>query len=176
MKGQIIIADYDAQWPIIFDRLQQRIMDAAQGRIIRIEHIGSTSVPNLAAKPVIDLMPGVQSLADADACVDIMIGLGYTYIQKYESMMPERRFFNRNVDGEIKQNVHLVVVGGEFWERHLLFRDYLRAHPDAAQAYADLKRDLAPQFDDTNDYAQAKTAFISAMMDTARQWKAGISR
>ena len=144
--------------------------------MIAIEHIGSTAVLGLAAKPVIDVVTGVNTLADADACVQVMTDLGYTYIQKYETMMPERRFFNRNVDVEISQNIHMVVVGAEFWERHLLFRDYLRNHPEAVQAYGQIKRELAPQFDDTNDYARAKTEFITGMVAKARQWKDGLQQ
>lgn len=175
MKGKIVIADYNSQWPTLFEQHKQRILQATRGLVIAIEHIGSTAVVGLAAKPVIDIMPGVKTLADADTCVEAMVGLGYTYIQKYESMMPERRFFNRNVEGEISQNVHMVVVNGEFWERHLLFRDYLRTHPDTVEAYARIKRELAPQFDDTNDYAKAKTEFITGMVAEARKWKESLS-
>jgi GrpB-like predicted nucleotidyltransferase (UPF0157 family) len=174
MKGKIEIADYDPRWPELFEAERQRILEATNGLIIAIEHIGSTSVPGLAAKPVIDIMPGLRALSDAAQCIEPIVGLGYTYVPKYEQTMPERRYFYRYTDADNRHgyHIHLVEVGSEFWERHPLFRDYLRAQPGVAHAYAELKRELAPQFDDTNDYAKAKTDFIKSMEARAREWRA----
>ena len=171
MKGKIVIADYDPQWPQLYEQAKHRILQATNGLIIAIEHIGSTAVPGLAAKPIIDIMPGVKQLANADACIEGLVRMGYTYVPIYEDALPDRRYFSLHLREHKGYHIHMVEVGGDFWKRHLLFRDYLHAHPEAAQAYAQIKRKLAPQFTDTNDYASAKTEFITGMVAKAQVWK-----
>lgn len=169
MSGPIAIADYDPRWSDLYAIEKERIVDALGDVLVAIEHIGSTSVPGLAAKPRIDIMPGLESEDDLDSIIDPMVGLGFRYIPDYEDEMPYRRLFTRDPVGDvIACNIHTVAVGSEFWERHLLFRDYLRANPDVAGEYARLKRDLAPRFKVTNDYAEAKTDFITSIEAMAR--------
>jgi GrpB-like predicted nucleotidyltransferase (UPF0157 family) len=169
----IHIVDYDPRWPAMFDVERGRLFDIVIEWVSGIEHIGSTSVPGLGAKPVIDMLVGVRALADADAhCIRPICGLGYEYISDFETVMPFRRYFRRLTDEKNhSHHIHLVEQGSEFWERHLLFRDYLRAHPQQAHEYERLKRRLAPQFSDRNDYAQAKTEFIRAAEARARKWR-----
>lgn len=143
------------------------IMGAGAGFI---EHIGSTSVSGLAAKPVIDIMIGLRDFSVADKLVPGIVSLGYEYVPKYEDEMPYRRFFKKYAGGTATHQIHMVQAGGEFWQRHLLFRDYLRANPDMAASYAVLKRELAKlDWDDVNDYADAKSAFIRNIEDQARE-------
>ena len=128
-----------------------------------MEHIGSTAVAGLAAKPVIDILIGLADFGRANALVPSIESLGYEYVSQYETEMPERRFFRKERGGV--SNPHhmptLVANGGEFWQRHLAFRDFLRAHPATADEYAALKRTLAERdWTDTNEYADAKTEFI----------------
>jgi GrpB-like predicted nucleotidyltransferase (UPF0157 family) len=166
---RIVIVDYDPQWPELYEREKQRITGALGDLLVAIEHVGSTSVPGLAAKPRIDIMTGVRSEDYLDRTIGPMTALGFEYISKYEDEMPYRRLFSREPSGDqIAVNIHTVAVGSEFWERHLLFRDYLRTNPDVAEEYARLKRDLAPQFIATNDYAEAKTEFIQSIETRAR--------
>src|SRR5206468_3912812 len=90
--------------------------------------------------------------------------IGYEYLPKYEDMMPFRRLFAKKPPEHAQAyNLHVVHLGHDFWARHLLFRDYLRAHPEAAQQYEQHKRELAPQFTNTNEYAHAKTDFITSI-------------
>jgi GrpB-like predicted nucleotidyltransferase (UPF0157 family) len=168
----IIITDYDPHWPAKFAEEEARLYKAIGDWVTGIEHIGSTSVPGLAAKPVIDILVGVRALAEADAhCIAPICDLGYEYVPEFESVMPYRRFFRRSTaDGLRSHQIHLIEKETDFWQRHLLFRDYLRTHPARAQEYAALKRRLAPQFTDVNDYADAKTNFIRATEALARQW------
>jgi GrpB-like predicted nucleotidyltransferase (UPF0157 family) len=169
MASGIIIVDYDATWPELYRIEKERIHGALGKLLVRIEHIGSTSVAGLAAKPRIDIMPGLASDEHLDLTIEPMVGLGFRYIPDYEDEMPYRRLFSRDAsDGHIACNIHTVAVGGEFWERHLLFRNYLRLHPEVAAEYARLKRDLAPKFTVTNDYADAKTEFIQSIERRAR--------
>jgi GrpB-like predicted nucleotidyltransferase (UPF0157 family) len=164
MTSTIVIADYDPRWPYLYEDEARRISEALGDLLVRLEHIGSTSVPGLAAKPRIDIMPGLASEDDLDRVIAPLTGLGLRYIPDYEDEMPYRRLFSRDADDDrIACNVHVVAVGSEFWERHLLFRDYLRRHPDVADDYARVKRELAPRFTVTNDYAEAKTVFIKSI-------------
>ncbi len=163
----IEVVDYDPEWPRRFEGAAARLRAAAPALIVAVEHIGSTAVPGLAAKPIVDLMPAVAAghPADLDRCVAPIVALGYEYIQKYEDEMPYRRFFRLRRAGR-QHNVHLVELGGEFWARHLAFRDILRTHPQVAAQYAALKRSLALRCDDVGDYTDAKTGFIEATLAT----------
>ena len=132
------------------------------GRIVRIEHIGSTSVCGLISKPIIDIMVGLRDFGGADSLVVSIVDLGYTYCPQYEDVMPNRRFFKKQNDVSATHHVHMVEIGSEFWGRHLLFRDYLRGNPAMAEEYALLKKELAKrEWEDMNEFASAKTEFIS---------------
>lgn len=172
-SGRIIISDYDPEWPGMFDAARAELLRAVGPWVLDVEHIGSTAVPGLAAKAVIDILVGVRTLAEADVhCIAPVVALGYEYVQRFEAEMPYRRYFRRPAaDARLKHQIHLVEKDRPFWERHLLFRDYLRAHPPSARDYERLKRKLAPQFDDVNDYAEAKTDFIRAVESAAREWR-----
>ncbi len=140
--------------------------------IAGIEHVGSTAVPHLDGKPVIDVLIGVRNLQDADAhVVPGLQRLEYTYVRQYEDRMPYRRFLIREHAGTRTHQIHLVEKGTPFWQEHVLFRDYLRAHPAVANAYAALKYTLAQRLDDANRYAEAKTDFIQPCMQAARLWR-----
>jgi GrpB-like predicted nucleotidyltransferase (UPF0157 family) len=165
MTSKIVIADYDPHWPSMFENEKSRLIESIGQWVLDIQHIGSTSVSGLGAKPVIDIMIGVRKLQETDThCLIPISGLGYEYIKKYEDQMPYRRYFRKSqAENFLEHHIHLVEKGGEFWERHLAFRDYLRANPKAAREYEQLKRKLAPQFIDGNEYAAAKTDFIKGI-------------
>jgi GrpB-like predicted nucleotidyltransferase (UPF0157 family) len=115
---RIVIVDYDPQWPELYEREKQRITGALGDLLVAIEHVGSTSVPGLAAKPRIDIMPGLRSEDDLDRTIEPMTALGFEYISKYEDEMPYRRLFSREPSGDqIAVNIHTVALGSEFWER-----------------------------------------------------------
>jgi GrpB-like predicted nucleotidyltransferase (UPF0157 family) len=184
-RGQpIVLADPDPAWVAKFEAAREA-MFAACGRdaFVAIEHIGSTSVPGLAAKPIIDMMPGLRSLDEAPPIIARLVALGYQYVPEFERDtpsgpgMPHRRYFRGNDgDGRRAYHVHMVEHGGDFWTAHLLFRDYLRRHPAAAEAYAQLKRELAAGFNatitSTSDinvgYTDRKTEFVEDIVARAR--------
>jgi GrpB-like predicted nucleotidyltransferase (UPF0157 family) len=169
MSKAIVIEDYDPQWPMMYAIESDRIRNVLGNLLVAIEHIGSTSVPGLAAKPRIDIMPAVASEDVLDQTIEPVTSLGFEYISRFEDEMPYRRLFSRDGgDEQIAVNIHTVAINSEFWERHLLFRDYLRTHPDVADEYACLKRQLAPRFSVTSDYALAKTEFIKSIEVKAR--------
>jgi GrpB-like predicted nucleotidyltransferase (UPF0157 family) len=172
---RIIIVDYSPQWATLFEEERARLMEAISDYAIAIEHVGSTAVTGLGAKPCIDIMVGVESLAEADAhCIEPVLKLGYIYQVDYEDVMPFRRYFYKPAPPSYaydhSHHLSLVETTHSFWEDHLLFRDYLQSHPIIAEAYEELKRELAPQFAHSDDYTEAKTEFIEATLAKAREW------
>jgi GrpB-like predicted nucleotidyltransferase (UPF0157 family) len=165
--GHIEVIDYDPSWPTIYRREAERIQQACAGIIIAIEHIGSTSVPGLAAKPVIDIMPGVAAYPDGMRTIEPLTQLGYVYYG--DNGIPGRFYFDLRYELRTVMHVHLFQIGVENWIRHLLFRDYLRAHPEVSNQYAALKRDLALCYrDDRVAYTNAKSEFIISTVAQAR--------
>ena len=171
MTHQITIVDYRPEWQELYEQelaqLSQIIGNYAQD----IQHIGSTSVPGLAAKPIIDIMIGVESLAIADQyCVPAMVNYGYEYVKKYEVQIPHRRYFRKSDHaGKRTHHLHMVEIDSQWWERHILFRDYLRLHPSDRDAYGALKKQLAErEYEDKHDYTAAKTGFITEILEKAR--------
>jgi GrpB-like predicted nucleotidyltransferase (UPF0157 family) len=168
--GPIIIMDYDSVWPVMFEQ-ERAILETALGSLlVTCEHVGSTAVPGLAAKPIIDLLVGVRSLAEAEChYIEPLEALGYTYIPEYKTWLADELFFRKGIPGPWTHHIHMMQPSSPLWERRLLFRDYLRTHREAADTYANLKRSLAKQFgDNVAAYRDAKTAFIEQMMLKAR--------
>ncbi len=158
---------YDPDWPRQFaveaDRLRA-VLDPAL--VIGIEHFGSTAVPGLIAKPIIDILIAVHSLARAKAeAIEPILGLGYVYWA--DNPKPDRMFFVKGMPpygARRTHHVHITEPDGEMWRRRLPFRDYLRAHPDEAARYAALKRDLAQRHaTDREAYTDAKTDYVAAV-------------
>ena len=166
----VIVVPYDEAWPSLFFAERTRIEAAIGPWVEEIEHVGSTAVPGLAAKPVIDIMVGVKSLDDSPILVERLVGIGYEYVPEFERILPFRRYFRKMQEGRRTHQIHLVErSNAEWWDRHLLFRDYLRAHPEAAEEYSRLKYDLSLRFgEDRVAYTDAKTDFISEVVRRAR--------
>ena len=157
----VVILPYNEEWPAAFAHEAARIQSAAGQYLCAIHHIGSTSVPGLAAKPIIDILIGLKSLKDTPHFVPLLEKLGYRYFPEHETEMPERRYFSRVLDDTHGFHLHMVEPESAFYHRHLAFRDYLRAHADARDEYAALKLALAKQFgSDREGYTDAKTGFI----------------
>jgi GrpB-like predicted nucleotidyltransferase (UPF0157 family) len=157
--SHIEIVPYDATWPQQFAEERQRLDGALAGFAVRIEHNGSTSVPGLVAKPIIDIQISVAALQPMSAYGEPLRQLGYVHIpHEDDAFCP---FFRRAPSCHI----HVVEADGREERRTLAFRDYLRAHPEIAREYAALKESLAPLFSadgfaSQQAYAEAKGAFI----------------
>ena len=174
----IVIADYDPRWAAMYAEESARIKNAIGEWLSGIEHVGSTSVPGLAAKPVVDIMPGLRSLGDSSHIVTPLQKLGYQYIPDYEDELPERRYFVRPPGRGYRHkrlfHIHAVETTTAFWRRHLAFRNYLLAHPETADEYAALKRCLAAKYgSDRVGYTDAKTKFITRIESLALVGEAG---
>jgi GrpB-like predicted nucleotidyltransferase (UPF0157 family) len=167
----IVVVSYDPAWPGMFQEEAARIAAVFGDELLSIHHIGSTAVPGLAAKPIIDILPIVRNIEKVDSFNEEMTGLGYEPRGEYG--IPGRRFFvKRNAEGERTHHVHAYEPDNPEVARHLDFRDYLTAHPEAAEQYAELKHTLAGQFrHDRESYTNSKTPFIREIEQKARQWR-----
>jgi GrpB-like predicted nucleotidyltransferase (UPF0157 family) len=162
----VTIVDYDPAWPDRFAEQRDAILSIADGRIVAIEHFGSTSVPGLAAKPIIDIVVAVKSVdEDGLALAEAVAQLGYV---PFDAGMPGRLMLTRDVDGVRTQHLHIVAL--ERWDllKERLMRDWLLAHPADRDRYAALKRDLAGSNLDGLDYTKGKTALVQEIVDAAR--------
>jgi GrpB-like predicted nucleotidyltransferase (UPF0157 family) len=156
----IVIVPYDPAWPAMFEEEKSRILEVCGEWLVAVEHMGSTSVPGLAAKPIIDIMPGLRRLEDGIHCIKPMQSLGYHYMGEFG--VPGRMYFTRGTPRTY--NVHMFLFGDPEWQRNLRFRDYLRAHPQAAAEYEALKKILADRHRDEREaYTHAKTQFIQGI-------------
>ena len=167
---EIFIVEYDPNWPILFQQEAARIRETLKGNLItRIEHFGSTAVPGLAAKPIIDLLVGVRSLAEAKkVAVSTLEPLGYAYW--CDNPDPQRMFWVKGLppNGPRTHHIHAIEADSLLWER-LKFRDYLRQHPDEAARYARLKYRLCQRFSyDREAYTTGKAKYVESVMQKAR--------
>lgn len=162
----VLVVEYDPHWPDLFVQEAERVR-AVLGQVIAIEHFGSTAVPGLAAKPILDLLVEVRSLEEARDAVPALAELGYAFWA--DNPDTDRLFFVKGLppNGPRTHHLHIVEPGNPLWKR-LLFRDYLRLHPEEAARYAALKRALAVRFPtDREGYTQAKTEYIEQVMQKA---------
>lgn len=168
-RAPVVIESYDPDWPAAFEAERGRLLAVLGDPAFRIEHVGSTSVPGLGAKPIIDMLLGGPSLEAVEARIPDLCACGYDYIPEHEAVLPQRRYLAWPRTRPRRFHLHGVVRGGDFWVDHLLFRDALRASPDRAAAYLALKHELAGRFqDDRESYTEGKTAFITEVVALAR--------
>jgi GrpB-like predicted nucleotidyltransferase (UPF0157 family) len=170
LKSKIEIADYDPGWPALYEREEVRIRAALGERVVRLEHVGSTSVPTLPAKPIIDIVLEVQDSADEPAFVPALEAAGYV-LQIREPEWFEHRLF-KGPDTNI--NLHVFTAGCEETDRMVLFRDWLRGYDADRERYAAAKRELAARdWKYVQQYADAKTAIVEEIMSRAKAERQG---
>jgi GrpB-like predicted nucleotidyltransferase (UPF0157 family) len=163
-----VVVPYDERWPSFYERARFELLEALADAVVQIEHIGSTAVPGLAAKPVIDIAVGVDTLERPDLIARI-VALGYTYVPEYELELPFRRYFRRGYpDRELHTTIeksgyhlHVVEAGHAFMRADIAFRDHLRSHPDDAREYGEVKLGLSGL--DGGAYYDAKAPFVVAL-------------
>ena len=165
LHEDISLHPYDTQWPAIFLEERERLMKLFPDQLIDVQHIGSTSIPDMIAKPVIDLLAGVESMATADALVAPLIQSGYITSADFNATLDDRRWLMRWSKGRRTHHLQLVVYGDSAWQRFICFRDILRARQDLADRYAGLKREIAMQHKvDREAYTEAKTEFVLSIV------------
>jgi len=167
----VVIVPYDPTWSLRFAEVARELRGALDGAVERIEHIGSTAVPGLPAKDVIDVQVSVAAFEPADAYDEPLTGLGYELLPDPDE--PQHRFYRRPSERPRRVNIHVCECGSAWERRHLLFRDYLRASPDVRDAYARLKNEMSDRYRTNRyDYTDAKGPFIREVQQTAEQWAA----
>jgi GrpB-like predicted nucleotidyltransferase (UPF0157 family) len=164
----IIIEPYNPAWPTLFEQEKRSILKACNG-VIGIEHIGSTAIPHLAAKPVIDMMLTVTDEKAAATCIEALKAIGYCHLPGAFWKLPGRYdLIYKDVDGKRAFNLHIAGSDGIFAGRHLPFRDYLCSNPEARMEYEALKIALAERFvTDMDAYASAKNDFVASVLQKA---------
>jgi GrpB-like predicted nucleotidyltransferase (UPF0157 family) len=158
------LVEHDPSWAELFEAEQGRILAIFDGRAVAIEHVGSTSVPDICAKPIVDVLVGLRELELAEADIEAMRGLGYQYLGEHG--LAGRLFFRKEPR---THHVHVVEHGGEHWERQLTFRDVLRSDAAERRRYDAFKRKLAAEGHPREVYTELKTPFIRDVEARARK-------
>jgi GrpB-like predicted nucleotidyltransferase (UPF0157 family) len=157
----VVLVEYDSTWPEQFLAEKALLAREAGSILTAFEHIGSTSIPGMLAKPTIDIMAGIPHLTENPQILPILEGMGYVYCPGIESEIPDRRYYYKDRTVEDRFHLHVVEVTSPFWRRHIAFRDYLRSHSVDAAEYARLKTRLAHEYGaDREGYTNSKTDFI----------------
>jgi GrpB-like predicted nucleotidyltransferase (UPF0157 family) len=165
VSDRVEIVPYDPRWPDLFAAEAAFVRAALGEQVIAIEHFGSTAIPGMAAKPIIDILVAVRSLAAMGHAEAALAPLGYVFW--HDNPKRDRMFFVKGMPPygtRRTHHIHITEAGGELWRRRGL-RDYLISHPDEARRYEALKRELMARFpDDREAYTEAKTDFVDAIM------------
>lgn len=166
IHDSVIIVASDPTWAEAFEHVKADLLIALGARVLGVEHIGSTAVPGLAAKPVIDVLLGVTSLDEVAAITPTLVARGWEFPEDFNLGLVGRKFFlRRNDDGVRTHHAHFVVYRGALWNDYVEFRDELRLSDHLRDRYARLKRDLAAQFHDQRErYTAAKTDFVKEVL------------
>lgn len=168
---KVEVVPYNLKWRESFETESKSIADALGDSVVAIHHIGSTAIPGIYAKPIIDLLAEVQDLRKVDYKNSALESLGYAAMGEFG--IPGRRYFRKdNPDGDRTHHLHIFEVGSAQVERHLTFRDYMIAHPLDAHKYSELKRKLAKQHRHSIEkYMDGKDGFIKEMDSNATRWR-----
>ena len=162
MSDEVVIAKADPAWPQLFAQERARLLAAFGSQFLAVEHFGSTAIPHLDAKPIVDILGGVVSMQAADALLEPLCQFGYDTSPEFNATLSDRRFLLRWPEGVRTHHLHLVVYEGAQWKQRLRFRDRLRADAALTQQYQDLKYDLAAKFwNDREAYTAAKAEFVA---------------
>lgn len=162
------LVEHDPTWAELFERERTLLAPIFDGYAVGIEHIGSTAVPDLCAKPIVDVLVGVRELTLSREQVEAMEGLGYEFLGEHG--LPGRLFFRKHPR---THHVHVVEHAGEIWERQLTFRDALRSDAEERRRYEEFKRRLAAEGHPRDVYSELKTPFIREVEARARERDAG---
>jgi len=166
----IEVVPYDPHWRVLFEREARELVEIFGEEVVAIHHVGSTAIPNISAKPIVDVLVEVRCIESIDDFHPEMIERGY--LPKGEFGIRGRRFFVKGDEEQRSHHIHVFETGNPEFERHLAFRDYLIAHPEEAEAYSRLKEELARKFPhDIEGYIAGKDTFIKEIERKALVWK-----
>lgn len=167
MDKQIVIEKYTSDWALAFNEEKKLLQDIIGDIATSIEHIGSTSIKGLGAKPIIDIMIGVYDLKEVEGIIKPLGHIKYEHV--FHEDFPNRRFFRKGLWRAGTHHLHIYKYESEEWNSNILFRDYLRKHPDVRNRYNQLKIELAQRYRcDRVGYTAAKAPFIRDVIQKAK--------
>lgn len=167
---KVEVVPHDPQWRVSFLEESKQIALAMGENVVTIHHIGSTAIPNIYAKPIVDFLIEVKDLAKVDDRNPAMTAIGYEAMGEFG--IAGRRFFRKNMAGKRTHHLHAFEAESPEVKRHLAFRDYTIAHPEVAQKYSELKRELAKKYpEDIESYMNGKNGFIKQVEKKALEWQ-----
>jgi len=159
------ILHYNRRWPEKYELEKKRLLSLFPEAFLAIEHVGSTAIPKMAAKPIIDLLGGVRSMVDAEVLMPVLCENGYTTSAEFNATLGDQRWLMRHAEGHRTHHLHLVIHGDGIWRAKIAFRDALRANPEVARRYQQLKMNLAATTgSDREAYSSAKTEFVEEVL------------
>jgi GrpB-like predicted nucleotidyltransferase (UPF0157 family) len=173
MSMRVTVVPFDPRWADAFAQAQREVTLVLSSNLLQLHHIGSTAIPGIYAKPIIDMLAVVSDLEELDAQSPMMKAIGFEPMGEFG--IPTRRYFRRNdSDGTRTHQIHAFQIGSPHITRHLAFRDFLRAQPLLAIQYSELKRRLASEYpNDIEAYMDGKDAFIKETEAAALAWLLG---
>jgi GrpB-like predicted nucleotidyltransferase (UPF0157 family) len=164
----VMLNEYNPDWEKQFEYEKNRIIGVLGNKVFGIEHIGSTSIRGLEAKPIIDIIVGVRDLDEVSDFVNPLSEIDYEYVPKPE--FKDRRFFRKGLWGQGTCHLHICEFNSVEWVEKILFRDYLRLYPQVAREYASLKKELASKYKfDRPTYTKKKEPFIKNVIEIAKK-------
>ncbi|XEC97502.1 GrpB family protein [Paenibacillus tarimensis] len=167
MAEEVSILEYKPEWFQQFKQERERLNIVFDDKAIAIEHIGSTSIIGLPSKPIIDIAVGIVDLSETDSLIEPLESIGYEYVPKAD--FPKRRFFRKGAWRKGTHHLHVYEISSDEWNNNLLFRDYLRNHPEKMLEYAKLKKHHASLYAaDRATYTQMKAPFIRRIIELSK--------
>lgn len=162
-SGMVKLVAHHPRWAEYFRKEKQLLFKMLGEKVLDIRHIGSTSIPGIPAKPVLDILAGVKMLADVEAFAQDLNRIGYQ--DKGDGGVPGRRYFVKGTEAKRTHHLNFCELNSFFWRSHLAFRDYLEQHPEIAKEYSVLKRELADRFpNDRGAYTAGKEEFVRSVL------------
>jgi len=166
-RGLVKLEPYDYNWLILFDKERELLSSQLKGLIINMEHVGSTSIEGLLAKPIIDIAIGVSSLDKVIKIREKVKGIGYLEVPV---SIDGKHVFAKNKENKITHFLHIMIYNQDLWRDQISFRDYLRSFPDAKMEYVKLKEELANKYpNDVVSYTNEKKEFVNNILKRARE-------
>jgi len=168
-RGTVKLVPYDPEWAVIFMEERQRIFESLGDAALGVEHIGSTAIPGMDAKPILDLMVAISTVDDYEQYVVPLEKLGYVFRRDMRNDQ-EHVLFVKGPEEKRTHYLKLTTLNSDFWREHLLFRDFLRLHPERAESYRRLKHALLEEYaGERAEYTKEKSGFIKETIKLAMQ-------